>query len=104
MVEQTSKALAEILGQTSKVKDLINEITAASNDQAQGVSQIVIALGQIDQVTQRNTATAEESACAAQELSSQAKELRAMVDQFQLGESAIQPRNNVVEINEKWAS
>ena len=84
ITQDTAKALAEITSSTTKVTDLVSEISAASNEQAQGISQIVMALGQIDQVTQRNTASAEESASAAEELSGQANQLKSLVGRFKL--------------------
>jgi len=84
MASKTAEALDEIVGGITKVTDLVGEIAAASNEQAQGVSQINIGLGQIDQVTQQNTATAEQSASASEELSSQAAQLREMIARFKL--------------------
>ncbi len=84
ITQDTAKALEEIIASTTKVTDLVSEISAASNEQANGVSQIVIALGQIDQVTQRNTASAEESAAASEELSGQANQLKSLVGRFKL--------------------
>ncbi|MBW1723571.1 MAG: hypothetical protein JRJ78_16170, partial [Deltaproteobacteria bacterium] len=84
MANKTAEALAEIVASVTKVTDLVGEIAAASNEQAQGVSQINIGLGQIDQVTQQNTATAEQSASASEELSSQAAQLREMIARFKL--------------------
>jgi methyl-accepting chemotaxis protein len=48
------------------------------------VGQINIGLSQIDQVTQQNTANAEETASASEELSSQAVEMRRLVSRFRL--------------------
>ncbi|MBW6510608.1 MAG: cache domain-containing protein [Desulfuromonadaceae bacterium] len=84
IAEQTADALEEILRRVLKVTDLVAEIAAASNEQAQGIAQISLGLGQIDQVTQQNTANAEESAAAAEELSGQAAELRQMLAGFKL--------------------
>ena len=84
MARETAEALAEIVGGIVKVGDLVGEMAAASNEQAQGIAQISQGLGQIDQVTQQNTATAEETAAAAEELSGQADELRALISQFKL--------------------
>ena len=84
MAKETAEALAEIVGGIVKVGDLVGEMAAASNEQAQGIAQISQGLGQIDQVTQQNTATAEETAAAAEELSGQADELRALIGQFKL--------------------
>jgi len=84
MADKTAEALREIVAAASKVTDLVGEIAAASNEQAQGVSQITAGLGQIDQVTQQNTAHAEESASAAEELSSQALVLQQLVSAFKV--------------------
>ncbi|NCC95001.1 MAG: hypothetical protein EOM10_17335 [Opitutae bacterium] len=62
-----------------KVAGLIGEVSAASNEQAQGIDQVNIAVAEMDKVVQRNAANAEESASAAEELSSQAQELNGMV-------------------------
>ncbi len=86
---RTSDALQEIVGAAQKMTDLVAEIAAASNEQAQGVAQITIGLGQVDQVTQQNTAHAEESASAAEELSSQAKLLQQLVGAFTISEDAM---------------
>ena len=91
IAKETATALSEIVSGIVKVGDLVGEMAAASNEQAQGIAQISQGLGQIDQVTQQNTATAEETAAAAEELSGQADELRNLIGQFKLkegGESA----------------
>ncbi len=79
---KTAVALNEIVISIGKVNDLVAEIAAASNEQAQGIAQANKALNQMDQVTQQNTANAEESAAASQELSSQAGNLRRMLGRF----------------------
>ena len=84
LADKTAEALGEIVVGVNKVSDLVAEIAAASNEQAEGISQVNIGLGQIDQVTQQNTANAEESAASAEELSSQAAHLRQMLTRFKL--------------------
>ena len=51
--------------------------------QSQGIEQVTQALTQIDQVTQSNTANAEESASASEELSGQAAQLKQMISKIQ---------------------
>ena len=89
MADKTAAALSEIVAAAGKVTDLVAEIAAASNEQAQGVSQITLGLGQVDQVTQQNTAHAQESASAAEELSSQSLMLQQMVATFALEDNMI---------------
>jgi methyl-accepting chemotaxis protein len=84
IANETAESLEMIVENISKAADLVGEIAAASNEQAQGIEQINSALGQIDEVTQSNTANAEEGAAAAEELSSQAAELKNMVSRFRL--------------------
>ncbi|MDH5297694.1 MAG: methyl-accepting chemotaxis protein [Desulfobulbaceae bacterium] len=84
IAETTSEALAEIVSSVTKVTDLVGEIAAASNEQAQGINQTNQALAQIDQVTQQNTASAEESAAASEELSGQAMHMKEMMSRFKV--------------------
>lgn len=88
LVSKTGDALSEIQSSSVKVTDIIGEITTSSNEQAQGISQINEGLTQIDKVTQTNTASAEESASAAEELSSQSSQLRDLVGKFRLSGNA----------------
>ncbi len=90
MASQTAEALSGITGSTTKVSDLLEEIAAASNEQAQGIAQVSQGLNQIDQVTQQNTATAEESAAASEELSGQALQMQEMLKRFTLNQSTSQ--------------
>lgn len=87
LAETTADALNEIVSGAGKVADLVREISAASNEQAQGLNQVSQGLGQIDVVTQQNTANAEESAAAAEELAQQADSLQQMVSRFTLKKS-----------------
>ncbi len=92
MAEQTATALTEIMSGTTKVADLLKEIAAASSEQAQEITQVTGGLTSIDQVSQQNTASAEESAAAAEELSSQAAQLQSMLQRFTLKQGQNQPQ------------
>lgn len=87
LVQTTSKQLEEILNSASKVADLVEEIATASKEQTLGLEQINQGLGLIDQITQSNTANAEESASASEELASQAQQLRSIVTKFKLSDN-----------------
>jgi methyl-accepting chemotaxis protein len=64
--------LGGIVEHTGRVSELINGIASASEEQAQGVGQVNTAVSQMDKMTQRTAASAEQSAAAAQQLASQA--------------------------------
>jgi methyl-accepting chemotaxis protein len=80
------KALSSIVERINKVSDLVDGITKASEEQAQGVDQVNTAVTQMNTVTQQNAAGSEELAAAAEEMSSQVACLRDMMSQYKLVE------------------
>ncbi len=84
LVDATADQLAAILSGATQVVDLAERVCSASREQAEGLGQISVGLSQIEQVTQANTASAEESAAAAEELSGQARMLKDMIARFRL--------------------
>jgi methyl-accepting chemotaxis protein len=85
------KSLEEIQTRVDKVGEVMAEIAAASEQQSEGVSQINVAVEQMNGVTQRVAASSEESASTADELSSQAAMLQALVAAFELTADADEP-------------
>ncbi len=87
LYSEVSKLMAQNGEIAGKVTALVAEVAAASNEQSQGISQINMAVGQMDKVTQSNAANAEESAAAAEELNAQAEAMKEVVrDLMQLVE------------------
>lgn len=82
IAEQAGLLLKEMVPNIQKTADLVEEITASSNEQAQGIGQINNAMGQIDQATQQNASIAEELAATAEQLSAQATQLQQAVAFF----------------------
>lgn len=83
-----NKTAAQLASATSSVNEIvenINSIADASHTQAESISQIQEQINQISQVVQTTSATAEESAAASQELSSQADMLQKLISMFHLG-------------------
>lgn len=85
LVDDAGKSMEDIVSQVKHVTDLIAEISSASIEQTQGISQVGDAVQQLDQVTQQNAALVEESAAAADSLSQQAANLAQIVSAFKLG-------------------
>jgi hypothetical protein len=75
----------EVVQSIRRVTDLMGEISAASREQSQGVSQIGDAVNQMDTVTQQNAALVEQSAAAADSLKVQAQQLVTAVAVFRTG-------------------
>jgi methyl-accepting chemotaxis protein len=74
------QTLNEILTKARQLDELAAEVSSASQEQTQGISQVSTAVSQMDKVTQSNAASAEESAAAAEELNSQAGVLKEVVE------------------------
>lgn len=87
IANQTADALIEIVGNITKVAQLVGNIATASNEQAAGISQVNQGVLQVSDVIQMNSSTSEESAAASEELSSQAEMLRNQVTRFKLRSS-----------------
>ncbi len=82
ITEDTAQSLEAIVKGINDVTSLVGGITQASNQQAHSVSEITKALEQLDKVTQKNAASAEESASGSKELSSEANNLKELVKSF----------------------
>lgn len=84
MANMTGESLEKIVNGVIKASEIVTEIAHASTEQAEGIKQISVGVEQIDDVTQQNTASAEQTAAASAELRNQAANLNALVQHFQL--------------------
>nr|WP_314543491.1 methyl-accepting chemotaxis protein [uncultured Massilia sp.] len=84
LVDQAGTTMQEVVDSIRRVAGLMNEITAASQEQRIGIEQIHDAVSQIDQVTQQNAAMVEEAAGASQSLLDRASSLAQSVSVFRL--------------------
>lgn len=84
IADDTAKSLEEIVNKVAGVNGTIERIARASNDQAMAITQVTQGVDQISAVVQTNSATAEESAAASEELSGQASIMKELVDKFKL--------------------
>jgi methyl-accepting chemotaxis protein len=80
---KVAASLDEITAKVRQVDELVAEVAGASREQTEGITQINIAVGQMDKVTQSNAANAEESAAAAEELNAQAETMKQSVTDLQ---------------------
>ena len=88
IVEDTAEALNSSVDVTNQTIGLINDIWAASTEQAAMIEQVNTGVGQISSVVQTNSATAEQSAASAEELNGQAAELHNLTSRFVLNTKA----------------
>ncbi|WP_428560996.1 MAG: methyl-accepting chemotaxis protein [Solidesulfovibrio sp. DCME] len=76
--------LAKLVPDIQRTADLVQEISATSQEQNQGAGQVNSALQQLDLVIQQNASASEELASTAEELSAQAEQLQASVGFFRM--------------------
>lgn len=88
LAEQAGALLDQIVPNIQKTSDLVQEITAASQEQSTGAGQINIAMGQMNQITQQNASASEELAATAEEMNAQASQLQELISYFRLGTSS----------------
>ena len=84
IVEETAEALKSSVDVTNQTIKLINDIWAASAEQAAMIEQVNTGVDQISSVVQTNSATAEQSAASSEELNSQATALQDLTSKFVL--------------------
>ncbi len=81
---ETQESLEKVVSGTKDIMTNMSTITDATNIQAEGLSQVTLGIDQISSVIQTNSATAEESAAASEELFSQSSLLKSLVGRFRL--------------------
>lgn len=88
LVAEAGSTMNETVKSITRVTDIMDEITSASQEQSVGIEQVNQAVSQMDQVTQQNAALVEEAAAASTSLQEQASNLAKLVATFKLGEQA----------------
>lgn len=84
LATEAAHTLVEVVTSAKQIVDVVNNVSRASNEQADSIALVTQGIDQISGVVQMNSATAEESAAASEELSGQAQMLKNLVDQFNL--------------------
>lgn len=84
IVTTTNNAFIQVAESSNKVGAIVTEISGASDEQANGIEQVNIAIAEMDKVVQQNAANAEESAAASEEMNAQAEQLKDYVSELVL--------------------
>jgi methyl-accepting chemotaxis protein len=88
LVNRAGGSLTEIVDSIKKVAEIVSAIATASGEQSTGIEQVNIALSQMDEATQQNSALVEENAATAKTLAHQAAAMNERVSIFKLGEAS----------------
>jgi methyl-accepting chemotaxis protein/methyl-accepting chemotaxis protein-1 (serine sensor receptor) len=81
-VDVVAAAIRAIIGEAAHVKSLVEEVSAGSSQQGQGMEQIARAITQMEQVTQQTAANAQQGAAAATELTAQSAALKDIMERL----------------------
>ncbi|MGM0987935.1 MAG: methyl-accepting chemotaxis protein [Pseudomonadota bacterium] len=87
-VNQTGETLQALMERVNRVAGVLGEISAATDEQSDGIGQVNLAVADLDRVTQQNAALVEESTVAAEQLKEQADRLAEAVGSFTVGEAS----------------
>ncbi len=114
IAEKAGEMLGKLVPDIQKTAELVQEISAASNEQNSGAEQINKAVQQLDQVIQQNAGASEEMASTSEELSSQAEQLQHAISFFRVDGEGVSaegasvrrttkpaPKMNVAHINNR---
>jgi methyl-accepting chemotaxis protein len=96
VADRSGALLTDLVPSIRRTAELVQDVAAASNEQAAGVAQINQSLTQVDQVTQRNASAAEELAATAEEMAAQAEGLQNLVSFFRIGNERHAPASSNV--------
>ena len=94
IAEKAGDMLLRVVPDIQKTAELVQEISAASEEQNAGAAQINTALQQLDQVVQQNAAASEEMASTSEELAGQAMQLQSTIAFFKLNGAASKSAHN----------
>src|SRR5690606_26005842 len=94
------EAMREVQESIDRVRHIMNDIAVASTEQTAGITQVNIAVGQMDGVTQQNAALVQEAEAAAESLRDQATLLVQAVSAFRLPAGASKQATNDTVIPE----
>jgi aerotaxis receptor len=90
--------MSDALVTVQRVGDVIAEISSGAREQMGGISQVNVAVSQMDGITQQNAALVEQVAASAVQLQQQAATVADTVQVFHLDESQMTPATSAVEL------
>lgn len=79
-LDQVAAAVSNVTQTSQKIGALIAQVSTGSKEQTQGMAQVAKAIAEMEQVTQRSAANAEEGAAAAEEMSAQSDQMKSAVE------------------------
>jgi len=105
VAKRAGDLLNEIVPNIKKTAGLVSEIAASSVEQSSNVSQVNLAIGQLDKVSQQNAASSEELAATAEEMTAQVMQLRQTIGFFILDNDVLSARQaSIVPLRQSYSA
>lgn len=98
LVGRAGAALERIGGRVATVDDLAGGIVVSARQQAEGLSRVRRAMGDMDEITQQNAAMTEQATAATRQLAHEADALAAQVGRFRLDRDRSSTRPRLVAV------
>ncbi|MBK4112209.1 methyl-accepting chemotaxis protein [Cronobacter sakazakii] len=92
LASRAGETMNEVVSSVTRVNDIMEEISSASQEQSRGIEQIARAVGELDATTQQNATLVSASSAAAGELGTEAARLRQLAGAFRLNMQPASPR------------
>jgi methyl-accepting chemotaxis protein len=100
-VNQAGASMGSVVASVRQVNDIINRISSASTEQADGIADVNRAVGQMDDMTQQNAALVEQAAAAAASLHEQTVNLASAVSVFEI--EGVEPADDAGQEGDDFA-
>jgi len=97
--EKAGTLLDNIVPNIKKTSELVQEISSASLEQAEGIQQVTMSVDQLNQIIQEYASVSEEMAATSEELSAQASQLSEVISFFKVGQGryGLEAERNVLK-------
>lgn len=89
LADETGNTMKQVVESIQSITNIMSEIAKASIEQTNGIQQINLAIGQMDQVTQQNSALVEEAARSSEALKKQAEQMNELVNVFKISDEVV---------------
>ncbi|QQN73379.1 methyl-accepting chemotaxis protein [Croceicoccus sp. YJ47] len=99
LVGETGELLTKIVGRVGEVSASVDEIAVSAETQSTNLTQVNLAVGRMDTMTQQNAAMVEESTAAARSLANESQELTELVSTFRTSEGGTATRPSLANDN-----
>lgn len=84
IADRTAETLNKAVEYSSELTKIVDKVAESSGEQSKSISKVTEGIDQISSVVQNNSATAEESAAASEQLNGQATLMKGLVEKFTL--------------------